>query len=62
MNLPNHLQRIFPDLLGGLTARRIAQRTGLTLRTVQAYTQDIYAIYNVHSREELVKEFECSFT
>jgi len=53
MTLPTYLARILPYLLEPLTSRQIAQRTGLASRTIQAYTQTIYEIYDVHSRHEL---------
>jgi len=53
MTLPLHLARIYPFLLRPLTNRQIAQKLGLSPRTVSYYTQIIYEMYDVHSREEL---------
>lgn len=53
MSLPLYLARIYPYLLNGMKARQIAIETGLAVRTVQAYSQEIYEFYGVHSRKEL---------
>ncbi|MDE2105679.1 MAG: hypothetical protein KGL39_51100 [Patescibacteria group bacterium] len=54
--LPAYLERIFPYLITNVSARQISVRTGLAIRTIQAYTQEIYEIYDVHSREGLIRE------
>lgn len=53
MELPLYLARIYSFLVKGMKAREIAKQTGLTLRTVQTYTLEIYGWYGVHSRKEL---------
>ena len=55
MTLPTYLARVYIHLLTPMTCRQIAKKTGLKPRTVSAYTQEIYEIFDVHKRKELQK-------
>jgi len=50
-----HLQRVFEQLVTGKTNPEIAEALHLKVSTVKSYAEDIYAIFDVSGRRELIK-------
>jgi len=51
--LPPRLARLAVLLMAGLSPRAVGERTGLSLRSVRTYTEDLFALAGVHCRSEL---------
>jgi DNA-binding CsgD family transcriptional regulator len=51
--LPPRLARLAVLLMAGLSSREVGVRTGLSLRSVRTYTQELFALAGVHCRSEL---------
>lgn len=51
--LPPRLSRLAVMLMAGLSPQAIAERAGLSLRSVRTYTEALFARAGVHSRNEL---------
>jgi hypothetical protein len=51
--LPPRLARLAVLLMAGLSPRAVGERTGLSLRSVRTYTEELFALAGVHCRSEL---------
>ncbi|MCC6359804.1 MAG: hypothetical protein IT450_13750 [Phycisphaerales bacterium] len=52
--LPGYLRRLLPPLREGLAAKQIASTLNLSVHSVNTYLKEIFAVYGVTSRAELM--------